>query len=625
MTSSVHTAFCAECTSNFDWKSIGMYHSHAQSGMPGRITRLLACSKAQLATYRGLELGPTFVHQNYGTGVEGYDSSPTYNKPGSLMHWLLETEVEEEFILYVDADMLLRKPLDVLAMGAKLGTVVSEHVGYLDVGIGAGLPEQFIPAEQARKAAAAGWYHILATPDARRIAPRWLHFCRQVRQHPERYWAIPGRSNLTRSIPTGDAYVSFGGVPWIAEMYGYVLAAAEAGVDHVLTDGVVVYSDDAMAPGRVEPSIIHYGLHCYIQPQEPLPAGTGASGRREGRAGSDRQGKYHFTKYNFGAFDIFQCKGALIPPPPRPMATEALCAETVEWLNDALCAFYAKHCGLAVECPAHQQSVPAPCLDIAGAEQCRAWAEGGECARNPGFMLTQCRESCKVCRQPGVLAAAVERRLPQGQLAPAAAAADGAATEATADTDAAASSAASEQASAEASPAAIASPSAAVAALAGAAPGHGGGAGSVRGPAAAVPSIDAHERFAAVEPAPRAGAAASGGAAGRMQTALRSFRQLSPFQPHGQALETEAGSREFAVLVAGTWALLFALLCAPCARCSAWRRLCQRQRQRLGSFDLRGKSPPGSARERERRRASLLASSVCSADGLPLRDGDHDD
>jgi len=120
MTSSVHTAFCAECTANFDWKSVGMYHSHRASGMPGKITRLLACSPAQLLGYRGLELGPTFVHQNYGTGVEGYDRSPTYNKPGSLMHWLEATAIEEDYIVYVDADMFIRKPIDVLALGAKL-------------------------------------------------------------------------------------------------------------------------------------------------------------------------------------------------------------------------------------------------------------------------------------------------------------------------------------------------------------------------------------------------------------------------------------------------------------------------------------------------------------------------
>ena len=51
---------------NFDYKSIGAYYSHRVSGMPGKITRLLACSKEQSAKYTGWDLGPTFVHDNYG-------------------------------------------------------------------------------------------------------------------------------------------------------------------------------------------------------------------------------------------------------------------------------------------------------------------------------------------------------------------------------------------------------------------------------------------------------------------------------------------------------------------------------------------------------------------------------
>ena len=62
----VHTVFCAECTNNFDYKSIGAFWSHNISGMPGGITRLLACDENQMKTYRGMSIGPTFVHINHG-------------------------------------------------------------------------------------------------------------------------------------------------------------------------------------------------------------------------------------------------------------------------------------------------------------------------------------------------------------------------------------------------------------------------------------------------------------------------------------------------------------------------------------------------------------------------------
>ena len=39
---SMHTVFSAECNAIFDWHSVALFHSHAQSGQPGGITRLLA-------------------------------------------------------------------------------------------------------------------------------------------------------------------------------------------------------------------------------------------------------------------------------------------------------------------------------------------------------------------------------------------------------------------------------------------------------------------------------------------------------------------------------------------------------------------------------------------------------
>eukprot|EP00966_Prymnesium_polylepis_P332282 7387792-Prymnesium_polylepis.1 len=97
--------------------------------------------------------------------------------------------------------------------------------------------------------------------------------------------------------------------------YGYVFAASEAGLKHILTDGVVVYPDDIGA-GRVdEAHIIHYGLHCQVGP-------------------------FHFTKYSHGNFNAMGCTGRVFGDPPQPTYLERLCAETVLTLNDAMCDFY---------------------------------------------------------------------------------------------------------------------------------------------------------------------------------------------------------------------------------------------------------------------------------------------
>ena len=67
------------------------------------------------------------------------------------MHWVQESEEAKhvDYVLYIDADMLLRLPMDPVKMGVKPGVVVSEHVGYLDTGLQNGLQYQFLPKEQA--------------------------------------------------------------------------------------------------------------------------------------------------------------------------------------------------------------------------------------------------------------------------------------------------------------------------------------------------------------------------------------------------------------------------------------------------------------------------------------------
>lgn len=320
----LHTVFCAECTANFDWKSAGVFYTHRTSGMPGKITRLLACTEDQKRVYPkdSLEMGPTFVHPNYVNNPHNGESSGSYNKPASVMHWVREAKIDETYVLFIDADMLLRAPIDPVALGVRKGLVVSEHVGYLDNGIRRHLPEQFIPdASMARFAKAAGWYHIFHMDDLKTIAPRWLHYTEQMRTHPERYWdmnnsqatwhplalrAVRGETFDTGSggkrwggkryayIKTGDDYVAYGEAPWISEMYGYVFAASEAGIDTYLQHGMVQYTDATSDASYQEggAAIIHYGLHCHVN-------------------------SYHFTKCKF-------CAPSGLPHLPPPLVKYAI-------------------------------------------------------------------------------------------------------------------------------------------------------------------------------------------------------------------------------------------------------------------------------------------------------------
>jgi len=390
--------------------------------MPGKITRLLACTEEQRKVYpqSGLDMGPTFVHPNYVNNPHNHESSGSYNKPASVMHWVREAQIDEMYILFIDADMLLRAPIDPVALGVRKGLVVSEHVAYLDQGISRHLPENFLPDPDAafHFAKAAGWYHIFHLDDLKAIAPRWLHYTERMRSNPQLYWDMNGSKagwhplalraiGKENYIKTGDDYVHFGEAPWISEMYGYVMAASEQRIDTKLLHGLVEYTDwhtAAMPPQG--PSIIHYGLHCHVN-------------------------GYHFTKYDYTNFNIGSCPNLFFRLPEVPSSHQALCAETINTLNDALCDFYRTRCPGSedLQCAPHVsdgkplcENVAEDCLhrpnvahghcgpnDLKDCRQactqccgdtdarCLGWAFGGECDRNPGFMRDSCRLSCRSC------------------------------------------------------------------------------------------------------------------------------------------------------------------------------------------------------------------------------------
>ena len=107
---------------------------------------------------------------------------------------------------------------------------------------------------------------------------RWLYYCEQIRTHPQLYWDMNGSKSTwhplaqraTRGLnylKTGDDYVKFGEAPWISEMYGYVVAAAEQLIDTKLLDGLVEYTDwtsAAMPPGGFNHHTLWIALPCRL-------------------------------------------------------------------------------------------------------------------------------------------------------------------------------------------------------------------------------------------------------------------------------------------------------------------------------------------------------------------------
>lgn len=209
--------------------------------------------------------------------------------------------------------MLIRRPLDPLAFGAARGMVVSAEYGYL-VGTGTGFAARFIRSEHLHRQAQVGGFHILHAEDARRISPKWFQYTLAVRrfsrEQPEVFAAESMHVSPAEAADPEVSKVRRNQGRWHSEMYGtkawrerttrgrsprqrlalspaaspltpsssprcplpmlpaarapvlppagYVFAAAEEGLQHVVRRDVMLY------PGYVPflnaaPSILHYG------------------------------------------------------------------------------------------------------------------------------------------------------------------------------------------------------------------------------------------------------------------------------------------------------------------------------------------------------------------------------
>ena len=62
--------------------------SFKRVGQQGPLTRLMPCTKEELATYTPLDDVDTYIAPSFAQDSENGDSYPPYNKPGAVTHWL---------------------------------------------------------------------------------------------------------------------------------------------------------------------------------------------------------------------------------------------------------------------------------------------------------------------------------------------------------------------------------------------------------------------------------------------------------------------------------------------------------------------------------------------------------
>ncbi|PUZ53422.1 hypothetical protein GQ55_5G051500 [Panicum hallii var. hallii] len=271
----IHTLFSTECSSYFDWQTVGLMHSFRLSGQPGNITRLLSCTDEDLKNYKGHDLAPTHYVPSMSRHPLTGDWYPAINKPAAVLHWLNHVQTDAEFIVILDADMIMRGPITPWEYGAKLGHPVSTPYEYL---IGCDNILAKIHTRNPSACDKVGGVIIMHIDDLRRFAILWLHKSEEVRADKAHY-----ATNIT-----GDIYAS----GWISEMYGYSFAAAEINLRHIIRRDIMIYPGYVPLPGA-KYKVFHYGLRFGV-------------------------GNWSFDKADWRNADVVNTCWAKFPEPPDP-------------------------------------------------------------------------------------------------------------------------------------------------------------------------------------------------------------------------------------------------------------------------------------------------------------------
>jgi hypothetical protein len=218
-----HTVFSTDDSLYQAWQADLLAYSHRKAGQPGPLTRL--CSGSTAPSAFGAHI---FQTRSYSPHPATGDDYPPYNRVGALTEWLERSPPEEETLLILDPDCVF---LTAFNEPVHRGRPVAQWIGYMDTA----LPQHTQLLERhgynPESVQTMGIPLLIHRDDLRAVLPLWMEKTESIRNDP-----------VSRELAR-----------WIAEMWGYVFAAAQLGLRHELRDLAQWPMDDC-----VDLPFIHY-------------------------------------------------------------------------------------------------------------------------------------------------------------------------------------------------------------------------------------------------------------------------------------------------------------------------------------------------------------------------------
>lgn len=234
-----YTVFSTNDSPYMQWQAELLEYSWKRTGQEGELVRLVATNHAENLPVH--QHARSVATRCWDTHPDTSDAYPVYNKPASLLEWVFRDRPEGT-VLFLDPDCVFRAPVTrrvapgYPASQAWVDFATGDPGPESPFGLGSGfafLTDHCLKTDVRIDAVMIPT--LIHTSDLRKICARWLELCGVVR---DTYRDVHGNRI------------------WEADMYAYLAACAEYGLQHEPASlGICTNWDPASTP---DAPIIHY-------------------------------------------------------------------------------------------------------------------------------------------------------------------------------------------------------------------------------------------------------------------------------------------------------------------------------------------------------------------------------
>jgi peptidyl serine alpha-galactosyltransferase len=200
----MHTVFSTDGSLYQRWQADLLAYSYRKVDQPGPLTRLYSAWNTP-STFDG----QTFQTEPYSPHPTTNDDYPPYNRIGALLSWLKLSSPPEETLLILDPDCIFITAFD---EAVECGRPIAQWIAHLDTSRPKNAELLKRHGFREESVQLMGIPLLIHREDLRVVLPLWMEKTEEIRNDP-----------ISRELSG-----------WVAEMWGYVFAAAQLGLRHEL-------------------------------------------------------------------------------------------------------------------------------------------------------------------------------------------------------------------------------------------------------------------------------------------------------------------------------------------------------------------------------------------------------